>query len=159
MAVNVCKYNQKGFCKFGDKCYKRHVIEICRRSDCSDQTCEYRHPQMCRYFIFNRSCKFQESCAYLHQDTAERTELVNLREKLLATEAKVVRLELELSEIKKLVVTESVEANVQIANDISKNLEDDSIGFKCDFCDFKSNRKAGLTIHIGKKPIRWKYFS
>ena len=73
MAVEVCKFNQKGFCKFGDECRKRHIKEICANRDCKDELCLQRHPQLCRYFVFNQSCRFKDGCAFEHRDSDEKT--------------------------------------------------------------------------------------
>ena len=72
-AVNICKHNQRGFCKFGDRCRNRHRNEICGSEYCVIENCELRHPLKCRFFILNASCKFLENCAYTHEESEEKS--------------------------------------------------------------------------------------
>ena len=143
MAVELCKFNQNGFCKFGDQCRKRHFNEICRNSDCKDQSCTFRHPQICRYFISNRSCKFLDRCAYLHKDSEERIQIENLQNKLAATEAKVFKLEHEINEIKnkfEAKASECIDASnheTPLVSEIAKEKETAELKFK--LCEFKSS--------------------
>ena len=65
--MEICKFNQKGICKFGGKCFKLHENEICNsRKECIDPECCKRHPRKCRYFLQFEYCKFGDNCAYSH---------------------------------------------------------------------------------------------
>ena len=48
--ANVCKHFKFGFCKFGEKCKKQHLKEICQTEDCNLKTCNKRHPKICKFF-------------------------------------------------------------------------------------------------------------
>ena len=95
MAGEICKHNQKGFCKFGDHCRKKHINDICT-SDCQDKSCNLRHPRTCRYFILNGTCKFGEMCAYTHKETKQDILIMSLQKELKATKDKVDSLEVLL---------------------------------------------------------------
>ena len=62
----LCKHNQIGFCKFGDKCHRAHNNETCPEAGCQEVNWEKRHPMMCKYFASNGRCRFKENCAYAH---------------------------------------------------------------------------------------------
>ena len=66
MEEEICKYNQKGYCKYGSECHKYHRNEICKVQNCSSKSCRERHPTFCRYFKENGICKFGLGCAYVH---------------------------------------------------------------------------------------------
>ena len=152
MAVEVCKFNQKGFRKFGDECRKRHVKEICANRDCKDESCLQRHPQLCRYFVFNRSCRFKDGCAFEHRDSDEKTKIKDLEAKLAAAEAKVAKLEYDVEEIKFRLesfgqtatslpsVSEPPDDETkETFSEPLKEAKETSIDFKCNICDFTSN--------------------
>ena len=64
---DLCKFNQKGFCKFQQHCYKRHESKICKNlGECKNEKCQERHPQTCKYFRRDHKCRYNEKCAYLH---------------------------------------------------------------------------------------------
>ena len=64
----ICKFNQNGFCKFKQHCKKKHDNEICGNpSECKHETCEKRHPKICRYFSKDGNCRHGDKCSYLHK--------------------------------------------------------------------------------------------
>ena len=63
---NLCQKNQYGYCKFKDKCRKKHIDEICKNFTCKSNECEKRHPRKCLYFKRYQMCKFGEFCRYMH---------------------------------------------------------------------------------------------
>ena len=62
---NICKFNQKGFCKFGTKCNKKHNNTICE-NECRGKLCSERHPKLCRNISKTGICRHKENCAYTH---------------------------------------------------------------------------------------------
>ena len=99
--MEVCKHNQVGFCKFGGKCNKKHDNEICqRRKDCTISSCSKRHPKNCRYFCQNGSCKFGETCAYIHTDDKNNTKVEELEKEVKKLTETVGYLEKEVDELK-----------------------------------------------------------
>ena len=99
MAVIVCKHNQRGFCRYGDRCRQRHVNESCGTSDCQDESCLLRHPYKCRYFYLYGNCKFGDGCAYVHRETEDKVKIKCLEKKLSMFEAKVILLERSVYEL------------------------------------------------------------
>ena len=59
-----CKFNNTGYCKFGEKCRRRHFSHICQIENCN-QNCQSRHPRLCR---MESNCRFFKKgiCAYKH---------------------------------------------------------------------------------------------
>ena len=59
-----CKFNNSGYCKYGNQCKERHFDKICSNSKCK-KVCNARHPKICKY---EQNCKFlrQGNCAYKH---------------------------------------------------------------------------------------------
>ena len=150
MAGPICKHNQKGCCKFADRCRNRHVEEICGDSSCDRENCVLRHPVACRYF----NCKFGERCAYLHKDSDDKVRMKKLEKKLADTEAKVEELEKLVKEIK-LKLEPAAVNNISCGND-DEDIEAENIevGFPCNLCDFKSSWENGLTVHESRKHKR-----
>ena len=110
--MELCQHNQKGFCKFGRKCIKKHEDKVCEnRNECTNIECSYRHPRLCKYFSRFGHCKFAEGCAYSHI-MEKRSE-------------KVAELEKELNELKeemtkmKQAMSENMEKEV---NDIKEDI-------------------------------------
>ena len=63
----VCRFNQFGFCKFKNNCFKKHVDITCENEKCFKSDCELRHPKKCRYFSEYSYCKFGEYCRFGHE--------------------------------------------------------------------------------------------
>ena len=64
--IHKCMFNDSGYCKFGNKCRKRHFIKICTIFKCKTSNCKARHPKLCKH---EKNCKFfkQGICAYRHE--------------------------------------------------------------------------------------------
>ena len=65
---SVCRFNQFGYCKFGNSCFRKHVNSICENVRCFKPDCELRHPKKCRYIFQFSYCKFGEYCKFKHED-------------------------------------------------------------------------------------------
>ena len=70
MEEEVCNYQKFGFCKFEDKCQKKHLKVTCHDlSVCAEiKTCQKRHPRRCKRHALEGFCGFRAVCAYHHQD-------------------------------------------------------------------------------------------
>ena len=68
-----CKFNDLGYCKFGNYCRKRHFKDICQKFNCKTNICKARHPKLCKH---EENCKFfkQGICAYKHTTLADHKE-------------------------------------------------------------------------------------
>ena len=45
------KFNQNGYCKFGQTCTKIHIDTLCMDISCDKNICSLRHPRACKYFL------------------------------------------------------------------------------------------------------------
>ena len=73
-AENVCFFNKFGYCKFLDKCRKRHELRICENGYCEIKECSYRHPKECRFWKEFRMCKFGDYCYFNHKINDDRND-------------------------------------------------------------------------------------
>ena len=143
-------FNQRGHCKFGEKCRKHHNNSICSNGlICHQESCTSRHLKRCRYFALDGFCKFGDSCSFLHSTSVYQSgesdirDLVSqlglLRATIEEMSHKIDNLELELIEVKKECSSSS------------------NSTFSCDQCDFKSNITPTLVSHIiSKHPVKSK---
>ena len=108
MEEEVCKYQKFGFCKFKERCEKRHLEKTCeKRSSCDSlKTCQKRHPYVCKRYVMEGFCKFGTDCAYHHQAKEKNTnesEIIVKVDKLEKTvdvlNAKILQLESKIKEI------------------------------------------------------------
>ena len=69
-----CRYNDKGYCKYIEKCKFQHFQNICgeyleKGKFGAGPTCQNRHPKICKYWKSDRQgCKRTTKCRYLHQN-------------------------------------------------------------------------------------------
>ena len=106
--VAICKYNQKGYCKFKNKCRKHHENKTCPADNCRQKDCFYRHPKVCRNFSKEGFCLFGEDCAYKH----------NIRTNPCPNESETIkRLEKEVANLKSE-IAEKNQANKKLENNI-----------------------------------------
>ena len=75
MLQEICKFNQRGFCKFGIRCNKYHENDKCLDRRCTGSECKKRHPKVCRYFAEYNFCKFDNDCAFSHVKTVKIKEI------------------------------------------------------------------------------------
>ena len=70
ISLQVCLHQKFGFCKYKEKCNKRHLDEECKDLvNCgSKKTCDKRHPKLCRRYVLEGSCSYGERCDYLHKE-------------------------------------------------------------------------------------------
>jgi len=162
----LCMFNKFGFCKYLDKCRKRHTKETCEKENCEVNKCGKRHPKTCRYFQEFARCKFGEDCYYKHKQKESNYEVVKelerVKEKLRIIEN---ILEKKAEEIERIIDLEKAVAELQIKQtevnrDSTINIENSDIedihevvenNLNCDLCDFKSSWKTGLEVHMGRK--------
>ena len=72
MDALVCKHFKFGHCKFRLHCRYRHVDVLCEDSSCDINTCEKRHPMICKFYYNYGRCKFSP-CSYKHDGTILHT--------------------------------------------------------------------------------------
>ena len=155
MVVKVCKYNQTGFCKFNEHCRNRHEDEICGNSKCDNMECEKRHPRPCKYYLLYDFCKFGDNCAYLHKEREDKTVMKDLKNRLEVAEDRIKCLEKQILQlgVEKESHTED-DDKIEISQKSTVEASSNAIivqSFKCELCDFMSNRKNGLIIHMSHR--------
>ena len=68
--VKICRYFNRGFCKFRSKCRYFHSQRICEKifesQSCDDKNCEDRHPNQCKWYNSSIGCRRNSECLYLH---------------------------------------------------------------------------------------------
>ena len=69
-----CRYFNRGFCKYGDKCNYYHASVTCQeyieKGICTKTLCSERHPKTCKHWARDpQGCRRHESCQYLHKDS------------------------------------------------------------------------------------------
>ena len=103
MEEQVCLHQKFGFCKYKEKCIKRHLDEECKDlGNCrAKKTCDKRHPKLCRRYVLEGSCSYNERCDYLHKEKEISPADLKLKERINELE-KVVRE--KVSEEKKMAV-------------------------------------------------------
>ena len=72
----ICPFNNLGFCKYKDKCKKKHLAEKCLNRKC-ERKCSKRHPKLCKYGESCR-CKAKGVCAYDHDIIANKEEFIDM---------------------------------------------------------------------------------
>jgi hypothetical protein len=73
-----CRYYNKGFCKYVDKCRYFHPSEICPKhlenSNCSEKKCNMRHPKLCKWSQKEVGCR-RSNCDFLHVTRAHNDDI------------------------------------------------------------------------------------
>ena len=177
--MEVCKFNQVGFCKFGGKCFSKHENEICKsRNECIDSNCTKRHPKKCRFFHQFGHCKFNDTCVYSHLveknikvEELEK-EVTEMKKDLSVKDTKMEELEKEVAELKENVSKfkmllfgmnnkiKSLEPEVKViesketkkVKENEENMEQTvEQMFKCDKCEYRVKRRATFMKHVNTK--------
>ena len=89
MEQNVCKFNQMGYCKFGNECHKYREEKVCKIRNCDPRKCRNHHPKECKYYAQNRFCKFGTDCRFTHHDHVKSGEFGSAFEDIRNLKAKV----------------------------------------------------------------------
>ena len=65
----ICRYYNRGHCKYKGKCRYFHHHEICKvhieNENCQSKDCQERHPKRCKWSESTQGCK-REQCSYMH---------------------------------------------------------------------------------------------
>ena len=116
--IPKCKFNDSGYCKFGNRCRKRHFIKICTIFKCKTSNCKARHPKLCKH---EENCKFFKHgiCAYRHETLDKHDDKFKALEseiKILKNENTVLKhkiTEVEKSFIEELSSTEKLKSQIK----------------------------------------------
>ena len=104
--------------------------------------------------MFNGSCKFEDRCAYKHEESDAVKKIRNLEVKLEEALDRIESLEKSNAENKmeKEIALEDSTDDTRDHN-ICKETEVEQ-DYKCELCDFKSSWKTGFEIHMGRKHVK-----
>ena len=69
-----------------------HKNETCPRTSCEDTSCEKRHPKICKYYKLNNTCKFNQTCAYLHIESNTNIKLQTIEQEIDAMKNEIKKL-------------------------------------------------------------------
>ena len=137
----VCKYNQNGFCKFGEKCRKRHESETCKyKNQCHHKECTKRHPKMCRNFVKYGNCRWNSDCAYKHETKRIPTHVEELEKEIEHMKKEINLLRENMIEIMKHL--DSVEPRTAVQHqEVNENQ------LRCNKCDCMCKKEITLQKH------------
>ena len=174
--MTICKYNQKGYCKFKTHCMNIHENSACQEQDaCNTKECIYRHPKFCRNFSWGKSCKFGEDCAYKHKENNSipfGQEIENKHfEKIYAIQNEVTLLKSIISRMENIIseliqeveigqktnIEEIVKLVVSMMDSFKQSVEsfeaehEENSEAQCDQCSYKCENEDMLINHMSKK--------
>ena len=111
MEDEACLHSKFGYCKFKDRCTRKHYSETCQQPEVcnASKTCLKRHPKACRKFLKDETCRFGDECAYRHTIQPVKSTSCETEAKLHTLEGvvsemakKIFNLETELNNLKNL---------------------------------------------------------
>ena len=85
----LCRRNKFGYCRYGEKCRKKHINRLCVKRTCEVFNCEKRHPKICTFKRDYGYCKFAEQCRLNHEKPKE---IIAVDEKVLELENRMKNL-------------------------------------------------------------------
>ena len=125
----ICRFNQNGYCKYKNHCFRKHVDKICENGRCSASNCNLRHPRNCKYFFQYRYCKFGQFCRFNHEEKGKehtneeidilKLDLEKLKQEIHEKDKNINRKELEIQELE-----ESLRAQREGGNSFNDNIDD-----------------------------------
>ena len=73
-SLRKCRYYNRGYCKFGDRCNFTHPLAVCdnflMNNFCYERGCQLRHPKDCRFWTKStEGCIRHDPCQYLHRES------------------------------------------------------------------------------------------
>ena len=151
----VCKYNQRGYCKYGELCRHQHVDIICDDElSCSESTCRLRHRNQCRNFSQHGKCRFI-ICAYAHRDNTSDTKVKLLEQEVEKLKKQIAIQNNKMSEIMIKLLNFEASFDNEDRNHCKQNTTQHGSNFqslfKCDQCDYECTKKVILNKHVNTK--------
>ena len=100
-AEKLCRFHNKGYCKFEEKCRFRHVQKICQDGqNCCKKPCSNRHPKPCKFHFLKQKCKFKYKCLFSDTGMKEEEQLKQIKEEIDAIKKKNKELENEIEALR-----------------------------------------------------------
>ena len=168
----VCKFNQKGFCKHGEKCFKKHENEKCPSKECTDKKCILRHPKLCKFYAQTGKCKFNEDCAFAHEDSEVvkrlvklESEMENFKSNFMILETKkadanvnsknsvldILESEVALLKREMVAINNSLNEQYHMLEALEASISVPNTELKCDVCEYKCKKENTLVKHMNSK--------
>ena len=100
---NICRFNKFGFCKYGNKCFRKHENKLCENKNCEVESCPLRHPKLCRFYLQFNYCKFGTFCRYRHEKFSNEVsdEIENLKYTIECLKNEIAKQDKEIDNIDK----------------------------------------------------------
>ena len=95
-----CRFQDKGYCKFEEKCRFRHAQIICQQ--CSQIQCLKRHPTPCKFYFLKQNCKFKDKYMFSHENLNEKEEIKHIKEEIEAIKQKNKELENNIANLEQI---------------------------------------------------------
>jgi len=134
----VCRFNQFGFCRFGNLCFRKHENQKCENVSCDVKRCSFRHPRKCRYYLEYKNCKFGSYCKYSHDLTPMDTHV-----------EEIDKLKKNIDDLKKVIAEKDTELKEK--DEEIKRIEKRIIFEKDKIIEEKDNKITNLRNKILKK--------
>ena len=151
MLANICKKNKYSHCKFGRFCHFVHENRKCKTIGCDARSCDLRHPPKCRNILLKKACKFGKFCSFDHEvdigvEEEDLSETIAVLEKQIAEkDVEIEKMLRKISDMEKTMIFKDT-----FSEDSSEEMFDEP-GFQCGHCEFTTEHKVGLKIHMRKK--------
>ena len=175
--AKTCKIYNRGFCFYKESCKNKHPDKVCEDPNCSEDKCDKRHPNPCK-FSYRCTYNKQNICLYSHTNTSPDNTKNN--DKFKKINKKLETLENILEAMKtaldqKDLVIENIEIKCKAlekkVNDLEKEngeieervlnqsisvleksirIQDKEI-FHCETCNFTTESERGLKVHTKRK--------
>ena len=77
MEDEVFLFQKFGYCKFQQRCKRKHFTQVCDSlSRCKVlKECEKRHPRNCKRYASENGCRHKENCAYNHNIKFQKADI------------------------------------------------------------------------------------
>ena len=138
--VVICRYNQRGLCKYGERCKRQHIYEECNDDECKSILCTKRHPLLCNFYVQNGFCRFKERCAFAHRKTKAENETQKLS-------IEVAKLKAEIENIKH-------EKGVSLTKKLNDSTTEDVKNLKAEVDVMKNTIKSIISIRQEGKSLK-----
>ena len=171
---SVCKYNQRGHCKYKQECRNKHENKLCpEESKCKHKECSMRHPKLCRNYFREGICRYGGDCSYKHEKVinkyhevqdiqkqnaseinAIKDEMSKLKEIVSLMQNQIAELNQEIQSTKKINIAEIVGLVVSLLDNSKSSAESSTaankteISIDCDICDFKCENEKLMITHM-----------
>ena len=118
----LCRFQNIGFCRYEEKCFFRHVENVCQKPKCPKINCSARHLKKCKFFLRNK-CKFKNKCEFAHDANHKNViEAEAIEKEVESLKREVKKLEKENEQLLSKIKEQNIE--VEKLKLIKKNFEE-----------------------------------